>query len=308
VQLRILFSFLLASAALAAAATPQIGIIRASGHFTVEGSEVWGNSTLFDGATVETGAASSDVALRNGVRVQLGKQSRARVWENRLVLERGTGQVSAPGDFDVVAAGLDIRGEARGAKIRVGIAGGVQVAALDGKTRVSSASGLVLASIPAGRSAVFSMQAGQNASVTRTGCLLWKDNHFLQQDDNTQEVAEIQGPNLELNVGNRVTIEGTVLAARPAIPSATRVISARNVSLTEQGGCLSVASALDARTAVPAAQAGGATSAATSPASTPKATSEGLSTGAKVGIIAGVGGGAAVGVAVAVGGKSSTSP
>ena len=86
---------LLAATAFAVAAAPQIGIIRASGHLTVEGSEVWGNSTLFDGATVETGAASSDLSLRNGVRVQLGKESRARVWENRMELRKCKSSLAA---------------------------------------------------------------------------------------------------------------------------------------------------------------------------------------------------------------------
>src|SRR5277367_2118222 len=66
---------IVAVASMAFAGSPAIGIVTASGHFTVERSEVWGNSTLFNGATVETGSASSELALRNGVRVQLGAAS-----------------------------------------------------------------------------------------------------------------------------------------------------------------------------------------------------------------------------------------
>ena len=79
-----------------ALAAPAIGIVTASGHFSVEGSQVWGNATLFDGATVETSTASSELALRNGVKVQLGAESRARIWQNRLVLEKGVAQLAAP--------------------------------------------------------------------------------------------------------------------------------------------------------------------------------------------------------------------
>jgi len=43
-----------------------IGIATASGHFTVERSRVYGNSTLFAGAVVETGTASSQLTLHNG--------------------------------------------------------------------------------------------------------------------------------------------------------------------------------------------------------------------------------------------------
>src|SRR6266550_6375196 len=76
---RSLFFFSLLSAV--AIAAPAIGIVTASGHFSVEGSQVWGNATLFDGATVGTSSSSSDLALRNGVKLQLGVGSRARVWQ-----------------------------------------------------------------------------------------------------------------------------------------------------------------------------------------------------------------------------------
>src|SRR5512146_1125178 len=95
----VFFSSLLFSAV--ALAAPAIGIVTASGHFSVEGSQVWGNATLFEGATVETAAASSELALRNGVKVQLGAGSRARIWQNRLILEKGAAQLAAPGSFEV---------------------------------------------------------------------------------------------------------------------------------------------------------------------------------------------------------------
>jgi len=272
----------------------------------VEGSEVWGNSTLFDGVTVETGAASSDLALRNGVRVQLGKGSRARVWENRLVLERGTGQVAASTPFDVVVAGLAVRGESQGARLRVGVDKNIQVAALAGTARVSGTMGLTLASIPAGRSMGFSMQAAQNGSITRTGCLLYKDTGYILQDDNTQEVVEVRGPDLALNTGNRVEIAGTVSTTRPTVSIATSLINAVTISTLGQGGCLSVASTLDARTSAPQANAPEANG--PKPASTPKKEGGGLSTGAKVAIIVAVAGGGAGGAIAAMGGKKSTSP
>ena len=96
---RSLFSSLLFSAV--ALAAPAIGIVTASGHFSVEGSQVWGNATLFDGTTIETSSASSELALRSGVKVQLGAGSRARIWQNRLILEKGAAQLAAPGSFEV---------------------------------------------------------------------------------------------------------------------------------------------------------------------------------------------------------------
>jgi hypothetical protein len=154
----------------------------------------------------------------------------------------------------------------------------------------------------------FSMQAGATGAVRRTGCMLYKDGHFLLQDENTQEVVELNGKDLALNTGNRVEIGGTASSDKPTLSIATLLINVTSVAPKSQGGCLSVASALDARTEAPA----GATSATTTPSPTipraPKSGGGGMSTGAKVGIIVAVAGGGA-GAAIALSGKkSSTSP
>jgi hypothetical protein len=187
--------------------------------------------------------------------------------------------------------------------------GAVEVATLTGTARVASRTGLVLASIPAGRRMDFAMQAATGV-VTRTGCLLSKDGRFLLQDQNTQEVLEIRGNDLAPQVGNRVTVTGTASAIRPALPIASGMLNATTVTLQESGGCLSVAAALDAQTEPTNAAAGTApnqpaAAPAKAPVSTPKA---GMSTGAKIAIIAVIGGGGA-GAAIALAGKkSSTSP
>jgi len=291
-------------------AAPQtIGIVTASGHFSVDGSSVWGNATLFDGATVETGAASSELALRNGVKVQLGMESRARVWNNRLLLVKGVGQVNAPSTFDVGVAGFNV--QAGGARIRVGLSDRVEVSSYSGIAHVAGASGLELASISPGRSVSFAMQAAQAGSVARTGCMVYRDGRFLLQDQTTQEVIELNGPDLAPNVGNRVEVRGTVSTARPSLPVATAVLNVAAVAPRAQGGCLSVAAALDARTDVPANAAAAARTPGpvqpTQPAPLPKAAGTGLSTGAKVGIIAAIGGGAGAGIYFATK-KKSTSP
>ena len=286
-------------------ATPAIGIVTAAGQFMVEKSAVWGNSTLFDGTTIQTDQASSELSLRNGVKVQLGAKSRARVFEKRLALEKGVGQVNAASAYEVDAAGLKISGE----RVRVSMSDRVEVAAFAGPARVMSGSGTLLAAIPAGRAMTFAMQAGSTGAITRTGCLLYKDGHFILQDENTQEVAELTGNNLAQNVGNRVEAIGTAGGARPAVTVATLSMNVTSISTKSQGGCLSVASALDAKTEAPAG--GGSNAPASAPAKTaqvPRSGGGGMSTGAKIGIAAAViGGGAGAALALA-GKKSSTSP
>jgi len=288
-------------------------MVTASGHFKLDRSEVWGNATLFDGARIDTSAASSEAALRNGVKIQLGSASSASVNENRLTLTKGVGQIAAPENYEVSAGDLSIRSAAGNSRVRVAfISGGnLEVTALSGAARVANRTGLVLASVPAGRQMTFVMQAAASGVITRTGCLLSKDGRFLIQDQNTQEVVEVRGDNLATNVGNRVAATGTVSALRPAITIATSILNANAVVLQQTGGCLSVAAALDAQTeptnaAATASQPAAAPGQAPAPTST--AAKTGMSTGAKVAIVAVVAGGGA-GAAIALSGKkSSTSP
>jgi hypothetical protein len=282
------------------AATPAIGIVTASGHFTLDRSQVWGNATVFDGSIIETSAASSEIALRNGAKLLLGKDSRARIASDRMVIEKGIGQISAPESFEVNAANLRIHTTGR---FRVDVGQGVQIASLIGSAHVASASGLVLAAIPTGRTMSFAPQAA-NGSVTRTGCLLYKDGHFIMQDENTQEVVELTGQNLGAQVGNRVQITGTASTAKPGVSVATLLVNVSNTTPKSSGGCLSVASTLDAKTEMPATSNPATPAAADT---TPK-TGGGMSTGAKIAIIAAVAGGGA-GAAIALAGKKgSTSP
>jgi len=299
------------------AGNPAIGIVTASGHVTVERSEVWGNSTLFDGAMVETTSSSSDLALRNGVRVQLGAGSSARIWQNHVALERGIGQMAAPASYELDAMGLRIRAASDApnekARVRVTIGDRVEVMALAGGARVTNGAGLLLASIPAGRGMSFSQQAGATSSVTRTGCLLYKDGHYILQDENTQEVVELNArdamlSDLKNNTGNRVEVSGTAGATKPAVSIATLLVNVAAITVKSQGGCLSAAAALNAQTEAPAGGPAPATGQTPSVSTSTGGGGGGMSTGAKIAIVAAIAGGGA-GAAIALAGhKSSTSP
>src|SRR5579863_3292536 len=293
------------------AASRPIGIITASGHFTLDRSQVWGNATLFSGEKVETDTASSQATLRNGVTIQLASASSANVSERSLMLWKGVGQVSAPESYEIEAGGLAIRSASGTGRLRVGwsASGEIEVTALSGNARVAKAgTGVVLASIPAGRRMNFAMQAGAAGMVTRTGCLLYKDGHFLMQDQNTQEVVELLGQNLAANLGNRVTVTGTASSARPTLNIASSVLNTTNLVAQQQGGCLSVAAALDAQTTVANPPGPNAPPSPGTPQPPLPRAGTGMSTGAKIAIVGAVVGGG-VGAALALsGGKSSTSP
>lgn len=265
---RSIFSSLVFSAIISAA--PAIGIVTASGHFSVEGSQVWGNATLFDGARVETATASSELVLRNGVTLQLGADSRAQIWQDRMVLERGAARLAAPASFQV---------------------------------SVLNRANLIRAPF---RGVAF--QAAQGQAV-HTGCMVYKNGRFLLQDQNTMEVIELSGPDLAANVGNRVEARGSASSVRPSVAPATSVMNIASIAPQSQGGCLSVAAALSASTDIPAGAAP-ATAGAKPPAPgtpAPAPTHAGMSTGAKIAIVGAIAGGGAGAALALAGGKKSTS-
>ena len=105
---------------------------------------------------LKTDRASSELALRNGVKLQLGAGSRVKVWENRALLEKGVGQVAASAAFEFEAAGLKIRAAGDRARLRVALADRVEIAAVvPVAARVLEFGGVLMATIPAGRSVKF---------------------------------------------------------------------------------------------------------------------------------------------------------
>ncbi len=303
------------SAAAFAASPASIGVVTARGHFTLEGSEIYGNSTLFEGANIETRAISSELTLSNGVKIQLAPDTAARIWSNRLELDRGAGQVTSNAAFTVISGTTRVEG----ARYRVHADSKIEVAALTGSARVLNAKGGLIATVAAGRNMSFAMQQ----SITREGCLVYKGNGFLLQSEEPNEVVQVTGDGLTANVGNRVIISGPLTPTGATIAPATSILNATAITMRTRGGCLTAAASLGASTTVTAPAAAGAagatappTAAAKTPAPAksapaPASAKTGMSKGAKIGIIAGVaGGGAIAAIAIAGGGsdKKSTSP
>ncbi|MEI9814413.1 MAG: hypothetical protein WDO18_18010 [Acidobacteriota bacterium] len=288
----LLVSSLFTAAAFAGSPSP-IGVVTASGHFTLEGSRIWGNSTLFDGAKIETTDASSELSLSNGVRVQLAAGSIARVWKNRLELEHGSGQVTSASSFALTAGELRVEG----ARYRVQTDARMEVAALSGAARVLNTRGSLIATVPAGRNMSFAMQQ----SATREGCLVYKGTGYILQSDDPMEVVQLSGTNLIANVGNRVIVSGPMQPTGATITPATSTMNVTVITTRARGGCLTVAAALGAQTQVSGTPAPAATPTPTAntpttpatpkPAPGPTVAKSGMSTGAKVAIIGGIAGG-----------------
>jgi len=280
-----------------AGAARVIGIVTASGDFQLEQARVWGNSTLFEGATIETGAASSQIALRNGVKLQLASDSRARVFAGRLVLEKGAGQLTATMKYEIDVLGLRVLADPN-ARVAVKFSGArlIEVATLSGGAQVTGAHGL-LASLRPGREASFA--ADDADQVTMSGCVLLKNGVLILADEGSGTVVELYGGDVAKQLGNRVQVTGSVSSRAPRVAGAREILNVTEAKLVAPGGCLGVATRLDASTSLQPSTSAPQT-----------ATHKGLSTGAKVGIVAAIAGGgaAAAGIAASAGKKATTSP
>lgn len=285
-----------------AAAAPSIGVAVARGSFQVDSSEVFGNTTLFDGATVETQQASSRLRLNNGTSLNLGEDSRAKVFEKRMTLERGIGEVTTSSVYQLEARTLRISTDGAKAIARVKLEGEKQVlvAAVNGRVRVLNEGGLLVANLKPGASLLFTPQAAQSAAFQMSGCLVGtRDGKFLLVDSN--QTVELRGSGLAAEINNRVEVTGTAFRSAVPTPPAAQVIQVDGIKRAEAGGCQEAIAKLESE-GVKVLKAGQA-SAGKAPAA---AKSGGSHAGIYAGVAVAVAGG--VGAAVALGGKKSTSP
>ena len=223
--------------AVLSAAGSAIGMAVANGSFQLDHSAVYGNGTLFEGSVIETAKASSRLQLTGGVQMRLAGESRAKVYQDRLVLEQGLGEMESVGGFEVEARSLHIA-VAPGSVARVKVENGrtVLVSAVRGALRVTNAGGILVASMETGNSMVFEPQAGAEAPTRASGCLLEKGGKFLLAERTTKVVLELQGTDLEKQLGNQVEISGRAVPASPGAPSGPQLIKVAGIRLVSNGG------------------------------------------------------------------------
>jgi len=219
---------LAANLSLGMAAAPAVGIVTATGSFTIDSSNITGNATLFEGNQIETGKNSSQLQLNNGARMQLAAESRGIVYRDRLVLEKGTSLIESGKTSLVEANSLRIRPASESARAQVSIrqSGTVQVAALRGPVRVTTANGVLLANLQEGKTIDFTPDStGPAAPTTVTGCLESSSGKFLLTDEASLVRFEIMGASLDKEVGRRVQLDGTVTP----VPDSLSQIQSANV-------------------------------------------------------------------------------
>ncbi|MBZ5624054.1 MAG: hypothetical protein LAQ69_35950 [Acidobacteriia bacterium] len=243
------------------AASTAIGMAVANGSFQVDHSQVWGNSTLFDGSTIETAMATSQLQLNGGVQMRLASNTRVTVYQRRLVLESGFGQLESAAGYEVEARSLRISTVAPDTVARIRLEGDrkVTVAAIRGAVRVNNAVGLLVANVEAGHSLDLEPQVPGAAAPTRaSGCLLAKGGKVVLAEQTANVILELHGTGLEQELGNRVEITGIAEEAAATVAGASQLIKVAGFRQISKGGCASIAKKLGATTAAAGAGAAGA--------------------------------------------------
>lgn len=276
----------------AQAAGPAIGVVLTKGSFQADQSQVWGNGTLFEGTTIETGQASSDLRLNCGARIALAAQSRGRVYRDRLVLERGEGRLSGSQNYWMDARSLRVLPAGPDSAARVALTGSsrIQVAALRGALRVTNDAGIVVANLGPGTALELEPQAaGATAPSQMTGILERRDGHFLLTDSTAGVTAELVGPGLTREVGRCVEATGALVSGAQPFSPATQVVRVSQLKRCSKEKAAVVAGGVAAGAGAGAAAGAGAGAAAGAGA--------GVSTAVIAGVVVAA---AAVGTAVAV--------
>ncbi len=246
-----------------AAASPSIGTVRSSGEFRVDGAAIRGNSTLFDGDIVETAVARSVVQLA-GSQLTLLPASRAQVYRDRTILEKGSGLFTGA-QQQIEAASLRIAPAAAGAVLQVDVSapGRIAVTARTGFAEVRNASGVLVASLRPGIALAFEPQTAAS-QVRLAGVVTSRDGKFFLTDTTANVTAEVQGADLKKYVGKKVEITGSPIPNATPAPGASQVVQVLSVSVVAIAAVAGSAGAAGAAAAgAGGAAAGGISAAAT---------------------------------------------
>jgi hypothetical protein len=145
----------------AEAATVSIGTIMAGGDMRVDSVAVKGNATLFDGSTVETGQTAAELRMSKDVELLLAADSSGRLYRDHMVLQKGRSEIRSSKPFQLEASGLRIVSSSPNSHgfVLSRSTNSVEVSSLTGDFQVTTTTGVALATVPAGKTFLFSKSA-----------------------------------------------------------------------------------------------------------------------------------------------------
>jgi hypothetical protein len=212
------------------AAPPSIGTVRSAGEFRVDGSTVRGNATLFDGNLIETSSARSVIEL-NGMRITMSPDSRAKLFRDHTVFEKGTGVVTDAEKHVIEAATLRIYPATKSTLLQIEMSAPnhVAVAARNGSAEVRNGAGVLVAKLNAGMALAFDPQAGAATAVKMMGTVKEIDGKFFLTDATNNVTVELLGTDLAKYAGKTVEITGSTIPGATAIAGASQVVQVTEI-------------------------------------------------------------------------------
>ncbi len=222
----------------AADAAPRyIGMVSADGSFWVDSAGVSGHATVFEGSTVETTDSSATVQIGSTVRVVLDASSRAQVFVDHLVLERGRGQLDSGSNYRLEARTLRVMAGSAGSRavVAIGDAGVVEVESIEGNIRVANADGVRVANVGVGSPVALGLERGGGPSIL-SGCVARDGKAYVVRDEVSAVSVELQGMEMGAQTGKRVQVTGKVVPLGSVAAHADQVLQAAQVRVLE-GDC-----------------------------------------------------------------------
>jgi hypothetical protein len=229
-----------------------IGFVRASGEFLIDGSETRDNSTVFHGSLITTTRTTSHVVLEDGTRIDMGFDSRSRIYRDHLAIEQGLVRVqrllhvNASDRYAILAGGIRIDSPEQ-TLVRVTDHRTVVVTTLRGVADIRNAGGIPVAMLAEGRTLEFSDSDTPPDLAHLAGCLARLETksgngtavHYFLEDQTTNVVAELVGAGLEGLANYTVEVTGSIDPNIKATAPGAYVIRIGNITSSSQKKCTS---------------------------------------------------------------------
>lgn len=213
------------------AAAPSVGLIKANGEFRVDGSELKGNSTLFNGSTVESKSVRSEIRLSSGGQLLLSSGSRVKVFSDHTVLEKGSGLVKNVANHSIEAGTLSITAPGKGTEAQISVTkpGHVMVSAVNGPVSVRNSAGVLVASVRPGSVVELTPQSGSASQTKVSGTLASNGGKYFVTDSTSNVTVEVQGSELAKWTGKQVDVSGSIVKNAQPSSGASQVVQVASI-------------------------------------------------------------------------------
>jgi hypothetical protein len=224
-------------------ASRHIGMVTADGRLWVDSAGVSSHATVFEGSVVETEEVPAKLRLAGGALVWLDVASRADVFQDHLLLQKGRAQLDNGPAFRIEARTLRVALASPKSRAMVSMrdSGKVQVGALNGEVQVRNGRDVMVARVDTGRS--LNLQPDSMGASLVTGCVVKLGKSLVLQDETSGVQVELRGHDLNTYLGKRVQVTGTAVEAR-ATTAADQVIQAETFKVLGKSCAVSPSTAV----------------------------------------------------------------